>query len=63
MSKMDFNYFVSEVKRTFRVLPVYAAELQNETDIRGWFVEGYITLVELSRLVKINHEMAKRKGV
>ena len=57
--EMDFDYFVNELKRTFGVLSVCNAEIQNEIDIKEWFNHFYISFSEKKRLLKLNHKMAK----
>ena len=59
---MDMNYFKEELERAIRVLGKDRGELQNDTDIEGWYKEGYINEQEYIELKKYNRKLCRQRG-
>lgn len=53
---MDINYYKEEIERAIRVLGKDRGELQNDTDIEGWYKEGYINEQEYTELKRYNRK-------
>lgn len=56
---MDMNYFKEELERAIRVLGKDRGELQNDTDIEGWYKEGYINDQEYIELKRYNRKLCR----
>lgn len=54
---LTYEEFCSEVEHAYRVLPDYAAVIQNDRDIHAWFDDGFIDEVQYSKLQALNKNL------
>ena len=54
---MNFEFFINEVERAYRVLSADDAEMQNRIDIYDWITRGYINEKEASKLTERNRQL------
>lgn len=51
---LSFEEFKNEVEKLYRILPAYAAVIQNDVDIEAWLEEKKINLSQAMELRALN---------